>query len=144
MGNRIERKLNNHSKDIVKIFRIGYSNGQQKRALRNATVHINGQIPVLKGAEKDHKANNGNIKMRPIENAMDGPKKTISDIFSDIGAAIVEANSNDVVCLSTEESIESFKKYNQKCEKENMNDDNGRNKSENSIGSMDAVYLFTR
>ena len=109
--NKIERKLNGHSKSIVKIFKVGYTHGQQKRALRNATVQINGQVPVLRGAEKDHKSSEGNIKMRPIENAMDGPKKTISDIFSDIGAAIVEANSNDVVCSSTEEIIESFEKY---------------------------------
>ena len=57
------------------MFKIGYRSGQQKRALRNATVHVNGQLPVLKGAEKDHKVNNGKIKMRPIENSMDGQTK---------------------------------------------------------------------
>ena len=34
----------------------------------------------MSGADKDHKETKDNLKMRPIVNAMDGPKKTISDI----------------------------------------------------------------
>ena len=64
-------------------------------------MHIDGQIPTLKGTEKDHKVTeNKVVKMRPIVNAMDGPKKNISDIFSDIGAAIVESNNDGFLCFS--------------------------------------------
>merc|ERR1711954_359248 len=79
--------------------------------------------------------------MRPIENAMDGPKKTISDLFRDLGSAIVDANSNDVVCSSTEEILQAFEDYNKKCETSNERD---IKLEENIIGSMDAVSLFTR
>ena len=71
--NKIESSLCGHSKSVTKIFRVGLKYGQQKRAMANATVHKNGQIPVLKGAEKDHKENVNEVKMRPIVNAMDGP-----------------------------------------------------------------------
>ena len=67
--NRIERKLHEHSRSVVKIFRVAEQSGQHDRALRNATVHTNGQTPSLRGAEKDHKASD-KIEMRPIVNAM--------------------------------------------------------------------------
>merc|ERR1711954_189647 len=75
--NKIERNLNKHSKSITKIFNIGEKHGQEKRAMRNATVHVNGQVSVLKGAKKDHKDPDEGIKMRPILDAIEGPKKTI-------------------------------------------------------------------
>ena len=81
--NQIQRKLNEHSKDIVRIFKVGEDHGQHLRSVRNATVHVDGELPIMKGAEKDHKKYNGTIKMRPMLNAMDGPKKNISDIFND-------------------------------------------------------------
>merc|ERR1711954_603941 len=74
--NKIEGKLDNHSK-----FKIGENHGQLKRAMRDSKVHTNGQVPVMRGAEKDHKADKSKIKMRPMVNAMDGPKKNISDNF---------------------------------------------------------------
>ena len=59
--NKVERKLGYHSKSVVKIFKVGQSHGQHKRALNNATVHVNGQIPVMKGSEKDHKTSETSI-----------------------------------------------------------------------------------
>ena len=53
--NKIERKLNEHLKDCVRIFKVAESHGQHKRAIINATVHVNGQLPALVGNEKDHK-----------------------------------------------------------------------------------------
>ena len=90
---------------------------------------MNGQVPNLKGAEKDHKEDKSRIRMRPIMNAMDGPKKTISDLYSDILEAVVESNS-------TEELLEAFETFNKT--KNNSSDDN----SEYIIGSMDAVSLY--
>ena len=126
--NKVERELHDHSKSITKIFKIGFGSGQQKRALANATVHINGQVPVMKGAEKDHKQNEDKIKMRPIVNAMDGPKKNVSDTFSDLLSAVIEANNDEVLCYSTEELLEAFKSYNE-----------DRDENRYIIGSMVAV-----
>ena len=38
---KVERELHSHSRSVTKIFKIGFQSGQQKRALDNATVHIN-------------------------------------------------------------------------------------------------------
>ena len=136
--NKVEKELGRHSKSVVKIFRVGYKHGQQKRALGNATVHQNGQIPVMKGAEKDHKVlDNGVIKMRPIVNAMDGPKKTVSDIFSDVATPVIESMKNDVLCYSTEELLESFERFNKSIQSYEENDS-----SKYIVGSMDATALY--
>ena len=107
--NKVERKLNEHSKDCVKIFKVAEKHGQHKRALKNATVHVNGQLPHLKGNEKDHKKK---LEMRPLVNAMDGPKKTVSDIYSDVIAGVVEADNDGTLCSSTEELLATFEAYN--------------------------------
>ena len=107
--NKIERDLCGHSKSITRIFKVGEGHGQHKRALGNATVHVNGQIPGLKGSEKDHKKpEKDNFKIRPIMNAMDGPKKNISDILSDVLHTVVESNNDGILCSSTEELLEAF------------------------------------
>ena len=140
--NKVERKLNYHSKSVVKIFRVGESHGQYKRALKNATVHVNGEVSVMKGADKDHKAS-ANIKMQPIVNAMDRPKKTVSDIFSDVAIDVVESRNNGILCSSTEELLASIEANNKK--KSNNESDVGEDKKNKSsiVGSMDAVALFT-
>ena len=135
--NKIENDLCGHSKSVTKIFQVALKHGQQKRALANATVHKNGQVPVLKGAEKDHKENEKSIKMRPIVNAMDGPKKNISDLFSDIVTPVIASKKNDIICYSTEELLESFEKYNK-----TINNQNEESPSEYIIGSMDATSLY--
>ena len=78
--NKVERNLNYHSKSLTKIFKVGEAHGQLERAIRNSTVHVNGQIPVMKGLEKDHKTSDDRTKveMRPVINAMEGPKRNIS------------------------------------------------------------------
>ena len=135
--NKVERKLGYHSKSVVKIIKVGQSHGQHKRALQNATVHVNGQIPVMKGSEKDHKPSDKSIKMRPIVNAMDGPKRNLSDIFSDIGNAVIESSKSDVVCYSTEELLESFEAFNTE-----LDDKNKKHDMDYIVGSMDAVSLY--
>ena len=107
--NKIQRKLNDHSKSLTKVFKISVEHGQHEKAKRNATVHVKGQLPVLKGNEKDHKST---IKMRPLMNTMDGPKKNISDNFSDILEAVVDDLDDGTLCSSSEELIESFENYN--------------------------------
>ena len=114
--NKVQRRLNEHSKSMTKVFNIGKEHGQHNRAMVNATVHVNGQLPILSGQEKDHK-NSDSIKMRPTVNSMDGPKKNISDNYSDILVGIVKARDKGVLCSSTEELLESFEENNSKREK---------------------------
>ena len=137
--NKIERTLNKHSKSTVRIFNVAAENGQFKRALRNATVHVDGQISVLKGKEKDHKiSDDGSIKMRPVLDAMEGPKKTICDIYSDIIHGIIESKDDDVLCYSTEELLAAIEEYNDKIERTGEVPQQKR-----IIGSMDAnLYKF--
>ena len=135
--NRVERLLNDHSKSVVQIYNVGLKHGHQKRALRNATVHVNGQVPVLRGSEKDHKQAEDKVKMRPIVNAMDGPKKTLSDIYSDLLTAVVRSSEDETLCYSTEELLETFERFNEAVEK------SSNKKVPNCIvGSMDAVSLY--
>ena len=95
-------------------------------------------IPVLKGAEKDHKDTDGAIRMMAIVNAMDGPKKTLSDIFSDLMNGIVEASNDNTLCSSTEELLEAFETYNKEVEHNVANVADGKR----IVGSMDAVSLY--
>merc|ERR1711954_577466 len=106
-----------------------------KRALKNATVHVDGQVAVLKGAEKDHKESVGKIRMRPIENAMDGPIKNISEVYSDVLSGIVESKNDGVLCSSTEELLERF-------ESDNKNSADIRTEKR-IAASMDSVSLYT-
>ena len=137
--NKIERKLNDHSKSTARMFKIADNHGQFKRAMRNSTVHQNGQLPIMKGAEKDHKpVKNNVVKMRPMLNTMDGPKKNISDTYSDIIDAIVKSNDEGYLCSSTEELLATFEEYNKSIQGK------GEEGKERIIGSMDAVSLYTK
>ena len=109
--------------------------GQEKRALRNATVHVDGQTY---GREKDHKESNGGIKMRPVLDAMEGPKKVICDIYSDVLAAVIESKDSDVMCSSTEELIEAIEENNKYLERKYPEGIPKR-----VVGSMDAKSLYT-
>ena len=83
--NKVERILGEHSKSSVKIFKIGDKYGQLKRAVANSVIQVNGQLPILKGADKDHKKTKDNeVKIRAILNTMNGPKRVISEVFSDV------------------------------------------------------------
>ena len=128
--NKTERNLNYHSKSVTRIFKIGERYGQHKRAVQKATVHVNGQIHSLEGAEKDHKESETDIKMRVIFNAIHGPKKNVSNTLSDVLFAVAEAYNDGTLCSSTEKLLEAFKAYN-----ENKN----RSKEKRKLGSMDAV-----
>ena len=75
--------------------------------------------------------------MRPIVNAMDGPKKNISDTFYDI-AAPVDSNDEGIMCFSTEELLETFESSNKRSDSLPK-----ESKVKTIIGSMDAVSLFT-
>ena len=113
-GNKIAGSLGKHSKSYVKIIGIGKNHGQKdhKRAIANATVHKDGEIPILRGSDKDHKSE---IEMRPICNGMVGPKKPLSEMVSETLETILEVDGVKI-CKSTEDMIYSFETYNKSSE----------------------------
>ena len=139
VANKITRKLNEHSKQFVKILNIGEGNGQSKRAVSNATVSQDGEIPTLMGAFKDQLDIKEGIKMRPIVNAMAGPKRPLSDMFSDVVEKVLDISNDENWCRSTEELLSSIEILNSKIKAvyETKTDVNTK-----IIGSMDAISLF--
>ena len=129
--------FNNASKSLANIVNMGFKSGQQETILMNDVILEECELPILSGLSKDHK--NGS-KMRPMVNAMDGPKKSISDNNSVVVAAIVGSNDNGTLCSSTEEWLESLEAYNKRKDENNESTDN---KIKRVTGSMDAVSLFT-
>ena len=113
-SNKISRTLNRHFKDFVKILQIGKTYGQTKRAIVNATVNENGEIPVSTGTHKDHKDPTEGFKMRPIVNAMNGPKCALSGMIRDVLEGVIENIGSTSVCKSTEELLYTFEEYNKK------------------------------
>ena len=45
------------------------------------TVNKDGEIPVMRGNDKDHKP--GKLRMRPLHPGMTGPTKELSEIVSE-------------------------------------------------------------
>ena len=76
--------------------------------------------------------------MRPVLDAMEGPKKTICDIYSDIIHGVIESKDDDVMCYSTEELLAAIEEYNDKIEKTAEVPQQKR-----IIVLMDAKALFT-
>ena len=131
--------MNEHSKSITRVFKIGAEFGQHDRVVRNSTVHMNVQLPVLSGNEKDHKESSNGLKMRPLMNIMDGPKKNISNNHRDKMEAIVDDLDDGVLCSSTEELIESVEANYESNESKRDEDVTKRTQV---IRSMDAIYRF--
>ena len=80
------------------------------------------EIPVLSGTDKDHKiCKDGEVKMRPIVNAMVGPKKALSESYSKVLNHISNSEKTNTVCKNTEELLEAFEQFNK---------DNAENKTD--------------
>ena len=114
---------------------IGKNHGEKdsKRALSNATVHKNGEIPILRGTDKDHKK--GNLQMRTLCNAMMGPKKPLSEMVSDVLENMLDIDTPDI-CESTEGMIFSIEAYNNS---KKINKKDGTK----VLGSMDVKSLYS-
>ena len=133
---RVVNLMNETSKSLNKIIGTGKDQNQEKRILSNVIVSQYPEIPVLSGSDKDHKeCKKDEVKMRPIVNAMTGPKKALSETYSKLINCVVESDKTDTVCKNTEELLEAFEKFNE--------DKNNKDDTETFIiGSMDAVSLY--
>ena len=134
--------MNDSSQSLTKIIGIGKSHKQEKRAMSNVVVSKNPEIPVLSGTDKDHKeCDVGEIKMRPMVNAMMGPKKALSEIYSKVINYVVECEETETVCKNTEELLGAFEEFNKNNEN-TRNTNDGKEKEKLIIGSMDAISLY--
>ena len=124
----------------MKILQIGKTYGQTKRAIANATVNENGEIPMLTGTHKDHKDPKEGFKMCPIVNAMNGPKCAPSGMVSDILEGVIENIGSTSVCKSTEELLYTFEEYNNTIDKDVA--EKNFNRKRKVIGSIDAKALY--
>ena len=131
--------MNENSKSLNKIIGTGKFKNQDKRAISNVIVSKHPEVPVLSGTDKDHKkCEKGEVKMRPIVNAMVGPKKALSESYSKVLNYISESEKSNTVCKNTEELLEAFEQFN----KDNTENKNNGEKEVMIIGSMDAVSLY--
>ena len=131
--------MNENSKSVNKIIGTGKFKNQDKRAISNVIVSKHPEVPVLSGTDKDHKkCEKGEVKMRPIVNAMVGPKKALSESYSKVLNYISESEKSNTVCKNTEELLEAFEQFN----KDNIENKNNGEKEVMIIGSMDAVSLY--
>ena len=105
----IEKTLNGHSIQMGRWLRLGQRHGNDDRikaALKNKNAHI----PVMKGADKDHKSGfdeGVGPPLRPIVGADEAPNTQISSIMTEILQALaLELDKNEnTMCLSTEELL---------------------------------------
>ena len=84
-----------------------------KSALRNNNAHI----PIMKGADKDHKIgfNEGTgPPLRPIVGANEAPNAQISEVMTQIlqALALEMDKTVNVMCLSTEELLYEINRVN--------------------------------
>ena len=116
--NKVNSKLNKHTKSFVKILGVAkeYGDKQFKRAVANVTVHKDGELPVLRGNEKDHKKDQVGIKMRAIVNGMNGPKRALSELVSGVLENTLHTIKPESVVKSTEEMLNSFERYGRNAE----------------------------
>ena len=69
--------------------------------------------------------------MRPIVNAMVGPKKSLSERFSEVMENVLSTVEEDIICTSTEELLHYFENHNTKT-KYNSEDKNKNGHPENN------------
>ena len=129
-------KMSEVGKSLVKILGIGKESGQEKRALGNAHVFPQTELPVIHGLHKDHKP--GRDK-RPVVNGNVGPASSLSNILSDVGEYFVdelrETMEQSSSCKSTEELISQFLEF-------NNNHDNQVESDRKFVASLDVKSLF--
>ena len=112
----IEKNLNAHSIQMGRLLKIGEKynyDDRVKSALRNNNAHI----PIMKGADKDHKIgfNEGTgPPLRPIVGANEAPNAQISEVMTQIlqALALEMDKTVNVMCLSTEELLYEINRVN--------------------------------
>ena len=111
---QIESKVNQHMKQINKIFNIGMNNDHQHR-VAGATTSSNTPAPPMYGLRKDHKRCEDDQEgppVRPVCGANDAPNSRLSHILSRIVNDYCEEAAIETECKSSEEMRAAFEEFN--------------------------------
>ena len=104
---KIEKLLNDETRNWIEIMNIGNEVNQKKRTVFNL-VSTDNPIPILRGTAKDHKVlkepERGH-ELRPIMGARIGPNHSLAQIGSKFLRAIAESVKETKVVRSTEELL---------------------------------------
>ena len=111
----VEDEANKVSMQMVKVLRLGLSNGQERR-MRSAFRSTNNPPPPTYFYFKDHKTicdNNLCPPTRPICGANEGPLMRLSNLVSDVLEEVVAHDSmTDILCDSTEDMLSRIEQTN--------------------------------
>ena len=115
---QIENRINQHMKQVNKIFNIGKSHDHQHR-VAGATTSTNTPAPPMYGLRKDHKSFEDEQEgppVRPVCGANDAPNSRLSHILSRIINDYCEDAKINTECKSSEEMRAAFEEFNGKDE----------------------------
>jgi hypothetical protein len=108
---RIEKNINEHAEQLVRIINAGVDTGQTKRIKSNLKT-IDNQIPILSGTHKDHKKVKDELlgpDLRPLMGATVGPNVALTNFIArDILRKVADEASVGYDRKSTEEVLSKF------------------------------------
>jgi hypothetical protein len=113
---RIEKNINEHAEQLVRIINAGVDTGQTKRIKSNLKT-IDNQIPILSGTHKDHKKIKDELlgpDLRPIMGATVGTNVALTNFIArDILRKVADEASVGYDRKSTEEVLSKFEEFNE-------------------------------
>ena len=133
---QIENKMNQHMRQLNKIFQVGKSNDQEHRVTA-ATISSNTPAPPMYGLRKDHKRTENEMEgppVRPVCGAKEAPNSRLSHFLSRILNDFCNVAEIETECRSGEEMKAAFEKFNRE------EDDDSRKKCR--VISMDVRALY--
>ena len=133
---KIENKMNQHLKQLSKMFKVGENNEHEYR-IAGANTSTNTEAPPLYGLRKDHKVTENEQEgppVRPVCGAKEAPNSRLSHFLSRIVNDYADSADIDTECRSSEEMRASFEAFNEETSEEV--------KLESKILSMDVKALY--
>ena len=133
---KIENKMNQHLKQLSKMFKVGENNDHEHR-IAGANTSTNTEAPPLYGLRKDHKETKNEIEgppVRPVCGAKEAPNSRLSHFLSRIVNDYADNADIGTECRSSEEMRASFEAFNEETSEEV--------KLESKILSMDVKALY--
>ena len=133
---QIENKMNQHIRQLNKIFQVGENNGHENR-VNAATISSNTPPPPMYGLRKDHKPTEDEVEgppVRPVCGANEAPNSRLSHFLSRIINDYCNVAEIKTECRSGEEMKAAFEIFN--------NEEEDDVKKECRIISMDVRALY--
>jgi hypothetical protein len=140
--NKIEVKMNRHSKQMVKIFSMGSVHDQKDRMFSAYTTKDSrpGEVSFLIKDHKDPKPGKTVPPTRPVCNAREGPNSRLSNLVAQILNKVADAADEGGECKSTEEMLRGILDVNKRIEE--MSEEDLDSVKDIQIISMDVKALY--